>query len=1089
MFWAERDEDRARRSLSNTVYELRQALGDDWISAQPDPLEVSDHVVVDALEFEELVNTGDFAHALSLYHGDFLDGFHIKASNAFDSWLESKRRALKQLYQRAVLQYIDALTSSANTTQAVSVTQRWVSLDPLDDEANHTLIRTLADAGKRAEALAHFDSYARLIKKELDVEPLPRTNELVHALRARRPHPRVNLRGPSPAPVPPAIAVAPSETDYGFLAELKRRGVLRVGWMYLVVVYLVLQGGMMLVDLFTLPKWPVAVLAVIAVLAFPLAIVLSWQFDLTPEGIRATHGAVSIRDRIAGANWRIVGTAFTATASVAVLAALIRPPDNGPIDDVSCASTLGSLCGKPAKMVSDLFVVLPLAEAEGTETTHLSGATSARFLAQGLSHWDGVRVVEQPRLSNALNQLSEDESLHLSLTTGFHIARFLGAGKLVMGNLWQVQDTTHVVALLYDARTQQLLETKSARFPSRNVVYAQSQFNVLAQQLVVGVTGLKVSVGEVASTKSWAAALLYDSAQAELQNWNLEGVKAYLTRALKEDRHYPHANLWLAYAMMWNGDSAMHWRQYSRQAATDTTLGTAETLLAKGVDALARADFRLACEQYRQLLTRDATSFFGWFGLGECLRLDDSVVPDQRSPSGWSFVTSRSEAINAYQRALDLVPNFAQIYWTAGSTPLSRILFTTPGRFRVGVAGSLRFGAWPDLIGDSLSLVPYPFAEWRTSRPPSGELAIIARHQMLISRVATKWAESFPNDPRALLGLARVLEQQDMIAPSPRAKYSALGLVGRAKRYAKDNTTAVRAAATEVRLLVKTAKFRDARRRGVAALKKYDDVTGTNALQLAGIAGLIGRPHQMAEFLIAAVDSIDYDAPIAGGGDFQIPSTYARVVLPLLAYASVGAPADSFRSVLARAHEALRLFVPIDQRAAVHAATLDRVERMLFVSTGPHDVHAMEIVSVSGTASWHYLPTLQGLLARGDTGAVKRALFEIEDFRKDKAAIDYSADLLLTRAELALAVGDTAGAIRTIEPYLNDMHHLRADQFSQQWQPAANVRLMIMRAELAARSGQRTVARKWATAAYELWRGADRELNRQLERLRYIKDL
>ncbi|HEY0811377.1 MAG TPA: hypothetical protein VGD49_14505, partial [Longimicrobiales bacterium] len=237
------------------------------------------------------------------------------------------------------------------------------------------------------------------------------------------------------------------------------------------------------------------------------------------------------------------------------------------------------------------------------------------------------------------------------------------------------------------------------------------------------------------------------------------------------------------------------------------------------------------------------------------------------------------------------------------------------------------------------------------------------------------------------------------------------------------------------------------------------------------------------------VDSIDYDAPIAGGGDFQIPSTYARVVLPLLAYASVGAPADSFRSVLARAHEALRLFVPIDQRAAVHAATLDRVERMLFVSTGPHDVHAMEIVSVSGTASWHYLPTLQGLLARGDTGAVKRALFEIEDFRKDKAAIDYSADLLLTRAELALAVGDTAGAIRTIEPYLNDMHHLRADQFSQQWQPAANVRLMIMRAELAARSGQRTVARKWATAAYELWRGADRELNRQLERLRYIKDL
>lgn len=74
-----------------------------------------------------------------------------------------------------------------------------------------------------------------------------------------------------------------------FLAELKRRRVYRVGAVYAGVAFLLLEGADLLTDALGLPDVVMTVLVVMALFGFPLALVLAWAFDMTPEGVQRTE--------------------------------------------------------------------------------------------------------------------------------------------------------------------------------------------------------------------------------------------------------------------------------------------------------------------------------------------------------------------------------------------------------------------------------------------------------------------------------------------------------------------------------------------------------------------------------------------------------------------------------------------------------------------------------------------------------------------------------------------------------------------------------------------------------------------------------
>ena len=72
----------------------------------------------------------------------------------------------------------------------------------------------------------------------------------------------------------------------GFIAELKRRNIFRVGIAYAVVAWLLLQIADILFQILELPNWTAKLLLAFLAIGLPIALLLAWAFELTPEGIK-----------------------------------------------------------------------------------------------------------------------------------------------------------------------------------------------------------------------------------------------------------------------------------------------------------------------------------------------------------------------------------------------------------------------------------------------------------------------------------------------------------------------------------------------------------------------------------------------------------------------------------------------------------------------------------------------------------------------------------------------------------------------------------------------------------------------------------
>jgi TolB-like protein len=100
-----------------------------------------------------------------------------------------------------------------------------------------------------------------------------------------------------------------------FFAELKRRNVYKVGVAYAIVGWLVVQIATQVFPFLQIPTWVVRLVIVLVAIGFPIALVIAWAFEVTPEGIKRTENV----DPTAGSSWKnrtwiyvaIIGAAFS----------------------------------------------------------------------------------------------------------------------------------------------------------------------------------------------------------------------------------------------------------------------------------------------------------------------------------------------------------------------------------------------------------------------------------------------------------------------------------------------------------------------------------------------------------------------------------------------------------------------------------------------------------------------------------------------------------------------------------------------------------------------------------------------------------
>lgn len=106
------------------------------------------------------------------------------------------------------------------------------------------------------------------------------------------------------------------------LAELRRRHVYKVGAVYLAVAWVVIQGAAAVFPILLLPAWLTRAVTVLTIAGFPVALILAWAFEITPEGVRRTQEATR-QDRSASGPEVERGARGLATVRAAVPAVLL----------------------------------------------------------------------------------------------------------------------------------------------------------------------------------------------------------------------------------------------------------------------------------------------------------------------------------------------------------------------------------------------------------------------------------------------------------------------------------------------------------------------------------------------------------------------------------------------------------------------------------------------------------------------------------------------------------------------------------------------------------------------------------------------
>src|SRR5205823_11446254 len=84
---------------------------------------------------------------------------------------------------------------------------------------------------------------------------------------------------------------------HNFFAELKRRHVYRVTIAYGVVAWLLIQVATQVFPFFEIPNWVVRLVVLVTIIGFPIALIVAWAFELTPQGLKRTEVADAMPTR------------------------------------------------------------------------------------------------------------------------------------------------------------------------------------------------------------------------------------------------------------------------------------------------------------------------------------------------------------------------------------------------------------------------------------------------------------------------------------------------------------------------------------------------------------------------------------------------------------------------------------------------------------------------------------------------------------------------------------------------------------------------------------------------------------------------
>ena len=200
MFWPDLDQFAARRALRNTLYHLREALGDGVIVTRGDDAVSVDpaRLTCDVTRLGDAVAAGRYEEAVERFSGELLAGIHFaNAGEAFEEWLSHERLNVTALVMRALDALVAREHGAGNHLMAARWAQRACALAPGDEGWLRRAMALLDEGGDTGGALRLYETSSHHLATEFDATPSAETEALAARIRdgGRKP-----LAPPDPAP-------------------------------------------------------------------------------------------------------------------------------------------------------------------------------------------------------------------------------------------------------------------------------------------------------------------------------------------------------------------------------------------------------------------------------------------------------------------------------------------------------------------------------------------------------------------------------------------------------------------------------------------------------------------------------------------------------------------------------------------------------------------------------------------------------------------------------------------------------------------------------------------------------------------------
>lgn len=221
-----------------------------------------------------------------------------------------------------------------------------------------------------------------------------------------------------------------------FFSELKRRNVYKVAVAYAVVAWLLMQVASQIFPFFDFPNWAVHLVVLLLIIGFPIALIIAWAFEVTPEGIKRTEAADAAGQRSRSNAWIYVVLIGAALSVGLFFVGRYTAGRATPRHDASPART-ESATVIPEKSIA----VLPLLNESGDPRDEYFSDGLSEELIAALAQIGGLKVIGRSSSFRFKDRKEEPKT----------IGEKLGVSTLLDGTVRKQGDRVRIVPQLVNA--------------------------------------------------------------------------------------------------------------------------------------------------------------------------------------------------------------------------------------------------------------------------------------------------------------------------------------------------------------------------------------------------------------------------------------------------------------------------------------------------------------------------------------------------------------------------------------------------------------------------------------------------------------